>query len=196
VGVDRKNSDCSITKCRCLSFELAVSFAKSISNWRWCKPTRQLRLKLSVLLHTGQGDHAQGVQVHGPVAHAGMVKADDVSLADGHQAYYQSHSFLGQEYVDKSHNFVGGPAHEDPLPTAAALPKRPQLLIMHSYFTQTMRHQPIHLNIRSAYIPKQLHVCLLFRTSKAAISRGTCNGRAVVNQPVTCTGLLISKLAN
>ena len=70
-------------------------------------------VNLSVILHatlytgTGSGgQHADSI-----FASAGLVKADHVGQVDGHQAYYQSHSLFGHEFVDKSHIIVGGTEH-------------------------------------------------------------------------------------
>ena len=69
---------------------------------------------LAVLLGTGgEAQHA-----HSLFASAGLVRADDVGQINGHEAYYQSHSVLGHEFVDKSHVIVGAthdaPAHASP----------------------------------------------------------------------------------
>lgn len=50
----------------------------------------------------GEGQHANSI-----FSHAGLVKADDVGQIDGHQAYYQSHTVLGHEFVDTSHIILG-----------------------------------------------------------------------------------------
>ena len=60
------------------------------------------------------GTGHEGQHAHSLFASAGLVRADDVGQTNGHDAYYQSHSVLGHDFVDKSHVILGD-THDAPV---------------------------------------------------------------------------------
>ena len=65
----------------------------------------------------GEGQHASSI-----FATSGLVRAEDVGPMHGHEAFYQSHTVFGHEFVDTSHVILGDAPHDAPAHASSATP--------------------------------------------------------------------------